>query len=534
MSNSKKYYKNDDKVIVLKTLTLTISLLVLLFFSLFITFRNALAGSIFSDFAYVVSIVISIIFLVLNFKGYFRIVTISSAVVFTLLISLRFIFGPFRELNVIYFAIIIVATLFFTNKRVAYSIISFIFIFIIVHAFWVKDLEDFNSDYILFSLLALFLITIFCVLNMHVLNILIKRISKNRDELEEQVLLRTEDLKESKEYAEMLFHHSPCAIYTTDIDNNVVDFNNKAEIITGYSKREAVGKPFDIYCDKNCSYGTECCQENKNENECTIITKDGATRTIERHSSLFHDKKGAIIGNIESFIDLSDWRELEDFKIDIERIIRHDLKTPLNSIIGFPKMMIDDESISEENKKYLQIILNSGINMKNLIDLSQYLYKLEHGTFEVNNKETDLFDIIRQIDIDLMEIKQKKNCDFPVYFNERKINEKSELIISTEKTLLYMILSNLIKNALEASPGHNDITVKVKNEKNLTISVHNIGTIPREIRDSFFNKYVTFNKKTGTGLGTYSAKLMANAIGADINFKTDDDSGTELFLIFNS
>ena len=482
--NENTKINNDDRIINFKRTTLTVFLSVLLLFSLFITIRNLVAGSILLDPAYVIGLVLSTFFLILNVKGYYRFVTISASIMFTILLTIRFLFGPFRELNIIYFAIIIVATLLLTSERFAYLTIFYIISFVIVHFLISKDKDNIHPDYLLFSLLALVLISLFCILNIQVLKLYIRRISKHSDELENEVLLRTEDLLKSKEYSEMLFQLSPCAIYTTDIHNYVVDFNTKAESITGYSKEEVLGKKFEIYCkDHNV--------DNNVTNECKIITKDGREKIIERHSSWFHNKNGAIIGNIEIFIDLTNWRELEDFKVDIERIIRHDLKTPLNSILGFPKLMLEDTSITDENKKYLQIILDSGFIMKNLIESSQYLYKIENGTYRVNYEATEIFSILKQIEIDLIDMSKKKKCPFHILLNNDEIDSKSQLFISTEKILLYMILSNLIKNALEASPNNNDIIITVSNERELAISIHNNGTIPHEIRDTFFNKYVT-------------------------------------------
>ena len=523
-NNPIKSNLNDQKIFRFKKMTLTIFLLILLCFSLFISVRNAFMGSLYSDPAYVGVTVLSLLFLILLLRGHYQLVSISSAYTFTLLLSIRFLLGPFRELNVIYFAIIIVAVLFLAKEWVAYSIILYSQSFLIVHFLLIKNTQDVQSDYLLFALLTLTLISLFCVLNMKVLSFYIKRISKHRDDLEEQVNIRTEDLRASIEYAELLFSHSPSAIYATDVNNNVVNFNRKAESVTGYSKEEIVGKNFNSLCKESFISG--------NENEYEITNKKGEIRIIERHSSHLHDKNGIVFGSIEILIDLTEWRELEEYKSDIERIIRHDLKTPLNSILGFPKMMIEDETISNENKEYLQIILNAGKNMKNLIESSQYLYKLEKGSFEFSMEEVDVFRIIKQIVIDLKDMIEKKKCPIPVLLNNQSADETTELKITTEKTLLYMILSNLIKNALEASPRNSEITVHIKSMEGLTVSVHNAGIIPMKIRNTFFNKYVTIDKKGGTGLGTYSAKLMSNAIGADLSFTSDEENGTVLLLCF--
>ena len=72
--------------------------------------------------------------------------------------------------------------------------------------------------------------------------------------------------------------------------------------------------------------------------------------------------------------------------------------------------------------------------------------------------------------------------------------------------------------------------VEIKRDEKLLVAIHNKSAIPKEIRDRFFKKYVTLNKKHGNGLGTYSAKLMAKAIGAELYFETSEKNGTVLYL----
>ena len=242
------------------------------------------------------------------------------------------------------------------------------------------------------------------------------------------------------------------------------------------------------------------------------------------------NKKGEVIGEIDSFIDITSWKELEDFRNDIQRIIRHDLKTPLNSIIGFPKMMLTDESLSDEYKEYLMIILTSGQNMLNMINATLSLFKLEAGTYQLEATSVNIISVVNQISSELWEIRQRKGSMIKLLMNGETVNDNHQIFINTEKSLIYMILTNLIQNALEASPKGSPVTVSIEENNPLTLTVHNKGTIPEEIRKNFFDKYVTFGKKNGNGLGTYSAKLMAEAINADLYFETDEHEGTTLFL----
>ena len=84
------------------------------------------------------------------------------------------------------------------------------------------------------------------------------------------------------------------------------------------------------------------------------------------------------------------------------------------------------------------------------------------------------------------------------------------------------------QNAIEASPIGGRIIVKLSEEEFYTISIQNKGTIPREIRQTFFDKYVTFGKTDGTGLGTYSAKLIAETHAGSIDCETLKEESTKV------
>ncbi len=332
-----------------------------------------------------------------------------------------------------------------------------------------------------------------------------------------------ESLREAKEYSDALFNNSPIAIYSIDKNNEVVNFNKKAEEITGFSREELIGKKFNIFSE-------EIAVKSKVGKECRIKTKDEKDKIIESYSSYLYDSKGNITENIESFIDITTWKELQDFKEDIEKIIRHDLKTPLNSIIGFPKLMLTDESLSDEYREYLMIILLAGQNMLNLINASLNMYKLEEGTYDFNFQNVNIILIIQQIRNILKGNGKKRHCSINFLYNNKPLEKGTKIAVKTEKNLLNMILTNLIKNALEASPPEGVITVNIEDVEKFRISIHNMGSIPENIRTCFFEKNVTFGKKGGNGLGTYSAKLMANAINAELDFTTEEKEGTTLFL----
>jgi DNA-binding response OmpR family regulator len=98
-----------------------------------------------------------------------------------------------------------------------------------------------------------------------------------------------------------------------------------------------------------------------------------------------------------------------------------------------------------------------------------------------------------------------------------------------EELLCYSIIANLVKNAVEAAGPGCGVAIAVAAGVPVTLTVHNPGEVPPEVARRFFQKYVTGNKGGGTGLGTYSARLMARAQHGELRMQTGAQ-GTTLTL----
>lgn len=217
------------------------------------------------------------------------------------------------------------------------------------------------------------------------------------------------------------------------------------------------------------------------------------------------------------------------FREDVERITRHDLKTPLNAIIALPQYISMKGNLSEEQIDYLKTIEESGLRMLNMINLSLDLFRMERGMYQFHPDRVNISKIINKIISEMQYYAEMKNLSVKILINGNPPGGK-DIFLQGETLLCYSMLANLIKNAFEASPEEEQITVAVNdgdgNDTMGTVSIHNKGAVPEEIRDRFFDKYVTSGKKTGIGLGTYSARLIAGIQGGSIEMDTSDEKGT--------
>jgi signal transduction histidine kinase len=217
--------------------------------------------------------------------------------------------------------------------------------------------------------------------------------------------------------------------------------------------------------------------------------------------------------------------EIVRLRDDIERITRHDLKTPLNAIIGYPQLMLMDDNLTDEQREYLEEILRAGNEMTNMINSSLDLFKMETGRYEYNPEWVDISLIIKSIirDLNALIEQHKVKIDISQQMpSQQQPGQSDHFSVLAEKNLSYSLFANLIRNAIEACPAHGVIRIAMSYEGDYgVIAITNPGTVPEAIRETFFEKYATAGKSHGTGLGTYSAKLMATTQNGSIAMTTN-------------
>ena len=217
---------------------------------------------------------------------------------------------------------------------------------------------------------------------------------------------------------------------------------------------------------------------------------------------------------------------------DIEQITRHDLKTPLTGIIYYPQRVISLGNLTDKQQEFLQKTTQLGYKVLNMINLSLDLYKMEKRTYDFSPVEVDLIDIIDNIIQEHRQLILAKALEVEVRINGQIAAAEDRFMAQGEELLFYSMLANLVKNALEATPKEEKISISLSDDSGTAIRISNKGSVPEEIRDSFFEKYSSSGKTGGTGLGTYSAKLIAQTMKGQIALETCNENNTTVLVSF--
>jgi len=291
---------------------------------------------------------------------------------------------------------------------------------------------------------------------------------------------------------------------------------------------------FDVFRDAGSTLGKEETKTLQSflangtpfELEIDIKRTDGAVRWGEWVGSAVKDESGEIYFLICVGIDVTQRKALDKLKEDVSRIVRHDLKSPLSGIIGIPGVLMRDENLTPRQVQLLKAVEDAGTVMLDLINQSLNLYKLETGTYELEMTDFDLYEMVRNI-ADHIQVSRKNKIPVVLTGNGAPLGDGDRMTVHSDRPLAFSLFSNLIKNAIEASCDA-PVTVDVVRNGECAVSIHNAGVVPEKIRGEFFGKYVTCGKRGGTGLGTYSARLITNQLGGTIAMRSLDGEGTTL------
>ena len=347
-----------------------------------------------------------------------------------------------------------------------------------------------------------------------------------------------EAMREAEEKYRILFDESKDAIYITSRKGKFLDINPALLELFGYSREEMVDKleVKEIYASPSERDAFQQEIEKKGsvrDYEVTFKKKNGTDMECLLTGTVRRSDEGNLLGYQGIIRDVTEQKRIERLRDDVQRMMRHDLKSPLIGIIGLAGLLLKGGNLTEKQRKETHMIQELGERMLRFIDRTRDLFQMEEGSYELNPQEVNLLGILRRIERELRPLALRKRTNVIITLFGRHTNPETEYVILGEEALLEIMFANLIKNGIEASPEGGTISIFIDTEREPgqtvhVIDIHNMGVVPTDIREKFFEPYTTKGKEGGTGLGTHNALLVARTHKGDISFTTSEQEGTHV------
>ncbi|MCS3471104.1 CheY-like chemotaxis protein [Pseudomonas sp. JUb42] len=214
--------------------------------------------------------------------------------------------------------------------------------------------------------------------------------------------------------------------------------------------------------------------------------------------------------------------ELEQLREESSCISRHDLKAPLCNILGLARSLLEGGNLLPRQLQMLHSLEADSQNLLGMIDLDGDIYKIETGSFELKPVTVELLPLVRSLCDSARLTYQAKKLTIEVAAQDT--SESAPVLASGDALLCFSLLNNLLKNACEAAPEKSRVRLTLTPTDPIELVIENQPAVPATFRSRFFEKYASHGNSRGTGLGTYSAKLLAEAQKGSLELEVDDEA----------
>ncbi len=326
----------------------------------------------------------------------------------------------------------------------------------------------------------------------------------------------------------------PSGIITVDTASRVNLINDTACAILGVAKRDITGKPVGDVLG-GLDLGADRGEGLLPRPELVFHRSDGAEIFLGFSSSPLKDADGTVIGRVVIFQDLTPVKQMEERIRMADRLagvgelaagLAHEIRNPLASITGSSQMLREASDLPETSRTLLDIIARESTRLNGLIsDFLAYAGpKTKHvGTVDLRATIEEVLEAVRAGEA-----------------REKNVSVASAaapgLHVSGDAEQLKQVVWNLVRNAIQATPGGGTVTVELfsqirHRQPYAVMTVSDMGPgIDSAILGKIFNPFFT-SKAEGTGLGLSISQRIVHYHRGFIEVRSNPGDGS-VFSVF--
>lgn len=206
-------------------------------------------------------------------------------------------------------------------------------------------------------------------------------------------------------------------------------------------------------------------------------------------------------------------------------LISHELRTPLTSIIGYLELTLDDVNLTDEQRRYLDVVDHNADRLLQLVNDLLFVAGLEAGELDVRPGELDLAAVARQSVAEAGPRASAKGI-------ELTCEADAVAPVQADKGRMFQVLDNLLSNAIKFTPTGGGVQVSVASLNGvvrLQVTDTGIGIATgdqQRLFDRFFRTSTTAAQQIpGAGLGLFIAQAIVDAHGGSITVRSEPGEG---------
>lgn len=363
---------------------------------------------------------------------------------------------------------------------------------------------------------------------------------------------KTKDLQDSRNRFSSIIENMPVMMDALDENGNVLEWNRECERVTGYSAKEIIGnqKVYEIFYPE-AEYRKKIVRKIKEgvddyrKLEYSLITKNKEEKIIS-WSNISHQcpVEGWHMWAIG--VDITELKQIEE-KLSLAKkaaelsdkkktaflaSISHEVRTPMNGILGFANLLQDPDLLADEKDEYIKIIEKSGEKMLDIINDLVDVSKIEAGQIDLHIAPIDINKELNKLVEKFSPLALPKGIKIQI----SKDVSGGVIFLNADKDRIKQVFTKLFTNALKLTEDGEIVVGYEKKNDEVMFYVRDTGKgISDEIKDVIFDGFsqedISYIKKYDScRIGLYISKVLVEMHGGKMWVESEEGKGATFYF----